>query len=323
MRIPIILMSFALVLTQTVSADWWDRFSPPIKQKFDSIVENPDTFLDVVVRFTVRFNQFGDYYPTAYTQFQEDRFINFSVWPLERRLWVREDYLNDFKFLYFSKKSKELATLLKLRKYDTITILGKVKSKFNKKPWIEVVNIQKERGFLTKKLISAIVLGHQQINNGEYNNAIDTLRYILDYNIPVDIRGYCLKLLGRIYYEIDEIIPAAYEFRKALHILRYDLELQKWYKECYKIIVREGLKTDFELYEGTPRRVRDDYPIGQGKTPLEKTKLSSPKTNLNSSSNQSPTRITPKQANPQTPKKVDEFEELEEIEVEDGNDEDW
>lgn len=272
---------------QTLSADWWDRFSPPLKLNFDNMLENPDAYLNVVVKFTVRFNEFGDYYPIAYTHFDEDRFINFSVWPLERKLWVKEDYLNDFKFLYFSKDNKELATILKLRKYDTITILGRVKSKFNKKPWIEVVNIQKERGFLTKKLISAIILAHKQITDGDYNGAIETLRYTLDYDVPVDVRGYCLKLLGRVYYEIDEIIPAAYEFKKALHILRHDLELQKWYKECYKIIVSQGLKTEFELYDGTPRRVQEDFPVGEGKTPLDKAKLAPIKNSSSQSSSSS------------------------------------
>ncbi|MEK7485273.1 MAG: hypothetical protein AABZ60_13180, partial [Planctomycetota bacterium] len=284
----------------------------------DNMIENPDAYLNLVVKFTVRFNEFGNYYPIAYTHFDEERYINFSVWPLERKLWLKEDYSNDFKFLYFNKDNKEIAAILKLRKYDTITILGKVKSKFNKKPWIEVVNIQKERGFVTKKLISAIILAHKQIDDGDYNGAIETLRYVLDYDVPVDIRGYALKLLGRVYYEIDEIIPAAYEFKKALHILRHDLELQKWYKECYKIIVREGLKTEFELYDGTPRRVQEDYPIGEGKAPLDKAKKTPLAPIKNSSStNSNNSKTTPSNNNnnnntqPNSNKKVEKIEDEE------------
>ncbi|MEK7484817.1 MAG: hypothetical protein AABZ60_10860, partial [Planctomycetota bacterium] len=117
-------------LSQTLSADWWDRFAPPLKLKFDSVIENPTAYLNVIVKFTVRFNEYGDYHPTCYTQFDNESYMNFSVWPLERNLWVLEDYTNDFRFLYMSKWNREFQTLLKLQKYDTITILGRVKSKF-------------------------------------------------------------------------------------------------------------------------------------------------------------------------------------------------
>jgi tetratricopeptide (TPR) repeat protein len=274
MRIVFFILIFIATLSP-LSADWWDRFGPPVKLNFDQVIENPQAHLNLVVKFTVRFNQLGDYHPVGYTPFGEDHYINFSVWPLERKLWEKEDYVNDYKFLFMKKNHRELKTLMQLQRYDTITILGKLRSKFNNKAWFEIVYIGKERGFLTKKLISALILVHRQIEQRDYQNAIDTFRYLLDYNIPVDLRGYCLKMLGRIYYEIDDVIPAAYEFRKALRILRYDLELQKWYKECYKRIIQDGLREEYELYEGTPRRIRDDYPTSQ--TPLDREPSMKPK----------------------------------------------
>ncbi|MHC4605808.1 MAG: hypothetical protein ACYTAF_02600 [Planctomycetota bacterium] len=106
------------------------------------MIANPQSFLRMNVEFTAMMKQHDeDLWEAYYTSMSQERFYNFSVWPIGAKLWTENGFASSLDTLYVHKENPFFDDILEVQPFEIFLIRGRVISDFKDRPWIECLYI--------------------------------------------------------------------------------------------------------------------------------------------------------------------------------------
>jgi len=228
------------VFAGCLHADWEDRFGQSKVIYLSDILEDPDSWFEVVVRIPLRFEGIRNVYTPFFSHFDREHDVNFSAWDIHSPIWERRGFRNDYPFFYVPKDNPELKTFLKLRRFETISVLGKVAAIFKDRPYIKVVYVCRMPGELNINNLTLLNRGMRAYKERRFELALGSFQKIFHTNPPDDIKALLHKLSAKIYlYEKKSFSRALFQLEKGLAIAENDGELNEMYTQC-KYYMKHG-----------------------------------------------------------------------------------
>ena len=179
--------------------DWYDAH---VETTLADLVANPTSFKTIKVRFKAIFHKIESIYSPFYTPFVPEEFIAFSIWDVDKKLWLKTDRMKDFPFCFMRKDSIYLHQVGSAKKYTLVEIIGSVENDFNNMPWIEVrqaLPVTDRR--LTDKALHHIVMGYEYLNSGQPALAEHEYWESLKYDLPDNAHLNVVQELAKIAFE--------------------------------------------------------------------------------------------------------------------------
>lgn len=147
----------------------------------------PTSYKGTKVRFIVRFHRAENLWAPFYTPFVPEDYIAFSGWAPEKKVWVKEDHLSDFPFLYMKKDSPDLHLVVEAPTYQVMELYSIVRNDFNNIPWIEVLHIVPcHEPILHDELLHHMIRGIEAVDAGRMEEGLGHLHEALHHDPPLD-----------------------------------------------------------------------------------------------------------------------------------------
>ncbi|WP_372370379.1 hypothetical protein [Candidatus Uabimicrobium sp. HlEnr_7] len=221
------------ILSVSAVCDWEDRKGAPPVVYLSQIMENPESWLDVPVRIPLRFSSIRDIYTAYFTAFDRDRHLNFSAWDIHTHVWQKKGFLNDYPFFYVEKDAKEFKAFLRLKKFDTIAVMGKVVSIFRGKPYFKIVWVCKQSGNLNVHNLTLLNRASAAYENRMFDDAVSHYDQVAKTNPPTDIQAMTHKVRANIFlYHKKNYQAAMSELTQGLELAKSDPQLVEMYSQC-------------------------------------------------------------------------------------------
>ncbi len=207
-RIPSLLtllsvLALALVALAHRPADADEKFYEHFSRvTLTDLQTNPTSFKTAQIRFKAIFHKIESIYSPFYTPFVPEKYMAFSVWDYDKKLWIKGDRLKDFPFIFIKKDNPRLARAATCKKYSLVEIVGTVENDFNNTPWIEateVIPFAERR--LTDKSLHHLVMGYEYLNSGQPALAEHEFYESMKYDLPDDAHLTVLVELTKISFE--------------------------------------------------------------------------------------------------------------------------
>jgi len=215
--LPILMLGGGLLMQARVHADGYDPLRDYKSVSLKRLIDKPSTFKNTDIKFKAYFHKVDDLWSPFYSPFDPDNYISFSVWPEEARLWVKNEVVKDFPFLYIKNDSDYLQTVLATNKYAMVRLKGTVRSAFNGYPWIEVRHFEvlRTRAFnpdTLQTLIRAREAAHA-------DTPTKATRY---YEKALSIKSVSLTSTTRAYINRELAVHyfKSFEYKKALNAIK-------------------------------------------------------------------------------------------------------
>ena len=103
--------------------------------------KSPDAYRGVWVRFTVQFASLGKVQNPFFTEFEASEFANFYCWADEQAIWKRTEYEDLFGLLFIRKENNICSKLYKMKVYDRMEVVARVRNVFQGQPWMEITEL--------------------------------------------------------------------------------------------------------------------------------------------------------------------------------------
>lgn len=221
------------ILSVSVVCDWEDRKGAPPVVYLSQILENPESWLDVPVRIPLRYSGPRDIFTAYFTAFDRDRHHNFSAWDIHTHIWQKKGFVNDYPFFYVEKDAKEFRAFLRLRKFDTIAVMGKIVSIFRGKPYFKIVWVCKQSGYLNVHNLTLLNRASNAYQNRSFDDAISFYSQVEKTNPPTDIVAMIHKVKANIFlYHKNNYSAAMSELNRGLELANQDPQMLEMYTQC-------------------------------------------------------------------------------------------
>jgi len=179
------------------------------------ILKSPESFRKVPCEFSVTFHTFSQVYNPYFTRFVPEDYLNFSAWPDGQKLWHRDEYKNDFPFLFVDKRNQSLQDFLALKRFDRIIVVGSVLDTFKGMPWIEVHSMKLVPGKLTEKALIHRVRGDFAMKRNRARIAVKEFTEALNESgLPSDFVYDSTRRLGMAMYRTRDFVGAQAMFSR-------------------------------------------------------------------------------------------------------------
>ncbi|MEZ6194976.1 MAG: hypothetical protein R3F20_04480 [Planctomycetota bacterium] len=232
-RFIVIAVVLSLVAPLAFGTDsWWDDAYEQKTVKLSDIVKTPKAYKGVDVTFVVQFNSVGSIDNPFYTKFEKDQFVNFSVWGDESQLWVKDQYKNDFPYMFIDRIKKDAQAILTAQTYDRFIVTGRVESIFRGKPWIEVTGLKPLETKLTEPALIRMVKAYQLKGHRRFDAAAAEFRLAQVATLPEGVKNLTLREEGMCLAAVERYEDALPPLAKALEMTPKDEELAKMVKHC-------------------------------------------------------------------------------------------
>ena len=137
--------------------------------------------------FDLTFHTFTQVYNPYFTRFVPERFVNFSAWDDQQKIWNANEYRADFPFLFVSKSNANLTEFVELKRFDRMRVVGTIRDTFKGNPWIEIHSMTPLEGKLTEKALVHRVRGDVAISKNRPRIAVKEYHQALaEENLPVE-----------------------------------------------------------------------------------------------------------------------------------------
>lgn len=147
----------------------------------------PTNYKNARVRFLIRYHRTENLWAPFYTPFTPEDYLAFSGWAPEKKLWVKEDHLADFPFLYINKRSPDLNLVIQAPPYQVMELYGIVRNDFNNIPWVEVIHIVPCREpIIHDKLLHHMIRGLAAVKASRMEEGLGHLHEALHHDPPLD-----------------------------------------------------------------------------------------------------------------------------------------
>jgi len=205
-----------LAFAPSVDAGWWDDLSDAKPVKLEDLIKDPHGWKGKEVTFVCVFHKVSTIFNPYYTRFVPSEYVNFSAWPLSKKLWVKEDYLGSHKFLFLEKDHKHYDELMKLTKFTRLKLTGYVQSTFKESPWIEVRRIEVLSGAITKAALKEIILGDRAAAREDWDAAMAHYNRAAAMDLPEEVLASVSKKRASTYHNMGQTENARVALQPAL-----------------------------------------------------------------------------------------------------------
>ncbi len=170
-----------------------------------------ESYRHVPCEFDMVFHGFSQHYNPYFTRFVPERFVNFSAWGAEQSIWEREQFNDDFPYLFVAKSNPVLPKFMEMKRFDRVRFVGIIRDTFRGEPWIEVVSITPMPGKITEKALIHRVRGDQATARTHHRIAAREYRAVIEHpGLPAEFVLDTTKQLGLALYRARDF-QAAHE----------------------------------------------------------------------------------------------------------------
>jgi tetratricopeptide (TPR) repeat protein len=108
-----------------------------------SVLASPTAYKFVNVRFDAILNRVGEKgFIPMWTTFNTDRYISFSAWPADAKLWQADDRARSHPLFFVEKTGPDVEELVGAGRFSLVRISGTVMGDYELKAWFEVNRIE-------------------------------------------------------------------------------------------------------------------------------------------------------------------------------------
>ena len=182
-----------VLLEPAVDAGWWDSMSDAKPVKLEELLKDPHGWKGKEVSFICTFHKVSTLFNPYYTRFVPDEYVNFAVWPLTTKLWVKDQYLDSHKFVFLEKGHKQYEKLMELEKFTRLKLTGYVQSSFKSTPWIEIRHIEVLSGGISKGSLKYIILGDRAAARKNWQAALGYYNKAAAMTLPEEVMASVSK----------------------------------------------------------------------------------------------------------------------------------
>lgn len=182
-----------------------------------AIRKNPQNYLNVYFRSWVRFHREENLETPEYTPFTREKYMNFSVWAQDARLWEEAARINDLPFCFAEKDDRVVYQIAQLGAYDMLLVYGVVRTVFMGEPWVEIIDVEKAtKSTLNDAILTHISVAESLVEQGAEIEAVDEYTRALSYDLTSDVSAELWKRKGLIYLKLNRYDEAMYTLRQSI-----------------------------------------------------------------------------------------------------------
>jgi tetratricopeptide (TPR) repeat protein len=125
------------------------------------VVNNPSAYKFLNVRFDAILNKVGEKaFVPFWTTFESERFLSFSAWPGDAKLWMAEERGRSHPLFFVDKRGPNVLDLVNAPRFSLVRISGTVMGDYELKAWIDVNRIEVlEASVYTEEALADLGLG--------------------------------------------------------------------------------------------------------------------------------------------------------------------
>lgn len=225
----IAVVAFASV--QEARADYFDRFGPHKLLHLEQVLANPPSYLETVLRIPVRFNSYGSVFNPVFTRFVPERYLNFSAWSVDKRLWQAGDLVDDYPFFFVRKNNPEFKTFLRFKRFETMILLVRLGDLFKGQPYFEVLAVTRCDGKVTQENLLQVKEGYDDLKEQKLRHAAAHFHHAQSMGLPQDYEAIVQRELALIYLHLKMTFAAERELEKAIKLNPHDRMLERRHRE--------------------------------------------------------------------------------------------
>jgi len=182
-----------------------------------AIRANPENYLNVYFRAWVRFHREENLETPEYTPFSREKFMNFSLWSADAKLWMESERMNDLPFCFAEKDDRIVYEIAQLHEYDMLLVYGRVRAVFLNEPWVEIIDVERSsKSTLNTAVLTHISVAEAMATDGLELEAIDEYTRALSYDLTDDVAAELWKRKGLIYLSNDRYAESIYALKKSV-----------------------------------------------------------------------------------------------------------
>jgi tetratricopeptide (TPR) repeat protein len=183
-----------------------------------SVISNPTAYKYIDVRFDAILNRVGEkaFVPFV-TTFTSERYISFSAWPADAKLWTAEDRSKSHPLFFVAKGDPNIPDLVGAGRFSLVRISGRVMGDYEMQAWFEVNRIEViEAHVYTEEALSDLTVAKQAMADKKPAVAIRHYENALGGIWTTSLRLEIHLSLARLYEGRGDLEAALKHYNGAL-----------------------------------------------------------------------------------------------------------
>ncbi|HVE43470.1 MAG TPA: tetratricopeptide repeat protein [Planctomycetota bacterium] len=194
-----------------------------------TVIANPTAYKYIDVRFDAILNKVGEkaFVPFV-TTFTAERFMSFSAWPADAKLWTAEDRSKSHPLFFVSKSGPNIHDLATAGRFSLVRISGKVMGDYEMQAWFEVNRVEViEPNVYTDEALTDLAIAKQAMADKKPAVAIRHYENALGGIWTTGLRLEIHLTLARLYEGRGDLEAALRHYNGALSNAPDNDEAQK------------------------------------------------------------------------------------------------
>jgi hypothetical protein len=195
-----------------------DLVGPFTNVDMKTVLANPSAYKLTDVRFDAILNRVGEKgFIPFWTTFTSERYIAFSAWPADAKLWQSDDRARSHPLFFIAKDTPNIPDLVGAGRFSLVRISGTVMGDYELKAWIEVNRIEIiESSVYTEDALADLALAKQAVADKKPAVAIRHFENALGGIWTTNLRLEIHLTLARLYEGRGDLESALSHYRGAL-----------------------------------------------------------------------------------------------------------
>lgn len=188
----------------------------PVSMK--TVLANASAYKFVNVRFDAILNRVGEKgFIPLWTTFNTERFISFSAWPADAKLWQSDDRARSHPLFFVDKSGANIEELVGAGRFSLVRISGTVMGDYELQAWIEVNRVEViESSVYTDDALADLALAKQAMADKKPAVAIRHFENSLGGIWTTPLRLEIHLTLARLYEGRGDLNSALTHYQGAL-----------------------------------------------------------------------------------------------------------
>ncbi len=194
-----------------------------------TVISNPTAYKYIDVRFDAILNKVGEkaFVPFV-TTFTAERYMSFSAWPADAKLWTVEDRSKSHPLFFVAKNGANIPDLLTAGRFSLVRISGRIMGDYEMQAWFEVNRVEViEPNVYTDEALSDLAMAKQAMTDKKPAVAIRHYENALGGIWTTSLRLEIHLTLARLYEGRGDLEAALRHYNGALNNAPDNDEAQK------------------------------------------------------------------------------------------------
>ncbi len=194
----------------------------PKETTLQQIEKTPQAFKNLAVRFEGHFRGIGALHNAFFTRFTRADFVNFEVWGISKKLWVKEDFDNPTPTFFVDKRNNKVIDLLSnLKRYQKIACTGIIRNVFRGKPWFEISQVEVLPSKLNTATLARMVRARRLMERRRWKQAGNEFNMAFAPGLDNEVKGWIHYYLGVCLMRVGNAKRASEQFQRSMALLAH------------------------------------------------------------------------------------------------------